>query len=84
MKNGMPEHYWRIHNRVAKRMMLDTPESIRHIIANDAAHETEQYKWFEKKLNEDARRLFEDPAHYDNAEFTFRYPKNEKIIKKKV
>lgn len=78
MKNGMPAHYWRIHNRVARRIMLDTPERIRHIIANDAAHETPEYQWFEKKVNEDAKRLFEDPSYYDNQEFSFRVPKNER------
>ena len=78
MKNGMPEHYWRIHARVARRMMLDTSVHVRHIVANDAAHETEQYKWFEKKVNEDAMRLFSDPSYYDNSQFSFQYPKHER------
>jgi hypothetical protein len=78
MKNGKPEHFWRIHNRVARRILLDTPESVRHIIAHDASHETAEYQWFEKKVNEDATRLFEDPEYYDNSEFSFRIPKNEK------
>ena len=70
-------HFWRIHNRVARRVLLDTPEHIRHIIANDAAHTTEEYKWFEKKVNEDTTRLFEDPDYYDNVEFTFRISRSE-------
>ena len=59
--------------------MLDTPEIVRHIIANDAAHETPEYKWFEKKLNADAKRLFEDESYYDNQDFTFRVPKSERV-----
>lgn len=76
MKNGMPEHYWRIHNRVARRILLDCSERVRHIIAQDIAHESEEYKWFVKKVNEDATRLFEDPTYYDNTQFTFKCPKH--------
>jgi len=75
MKNGMPEHYWRIHNRVARRILLDTPEPVRHVIAHDADHVTPEYKWFEEKVNADAKRLFEDPSYYDNQEFSFRIAK---------
>jgi hypothetical protein len=75
----MPLHFWRIHNRVARRILLDTPEPVRHIIAHDAAHETEQYKWFEKKAWEDAMRLFTDPSYYDNSQFSFQYPKHERV-----
>ena len=79
MKNGMPAHYWRIHNRVARRILLDTPERVRHIIAHDASHETSEYKWFEKKVNEDATRLFLDSSYYDNAQDSWKYPKHERI-----
>ena len=72
-------HFWRIHNRVARRVLLDTPERIRHIIANDAAHTTEEYKWFEKKVNEDTTRLFEDSNYYDNSPESFKYSKVECI-----
>ncbi len=75
MKNGMPEHYWRIHNRVARRTLLDMPDSLRTVIANDTLHETPEYQAFEKKLTEDTKRLYEDPSYYDNHEFTFRVPK---------
>jgi len=77
MKNGMPEHYWRIHARVARRILTDLPERVRHVIAHDEDHETEEYKWFEKKVTEDALRLFEDPQYYDNLVFTFTYSKHE-------
>jgi hypothetical protein len=79
MPKQMPKHYWRIHNRVARRILLDLPERVRHIIASDSAHETQEYQWFEKKVNEDATRLFEDPSYYDNQEFTFRIPKTERV-----
>jgi hypothetical protein len=58
--------------------MLDTPEYVRHIIANDALHVTPEYQWFEKKLNEDAKRLFEDPSYYDHSIESWKYPKHEK------
>lgn len=73
------KHYWRIHNRVARRILLDTPERIRHIIAHDADHETAEYKWFEAKVNEDATRLFLDSSYYDNSAFSFRVPKHERV-----
>ena len=72
-------HFWRIHSRVARRVLLDTPEHIRHIIANDAAHTTEEYKWFEKKVNEDTTRLFEDSNYHDNSPESFKYSKVECI-----
>jgi hypothetical protein len=75
MKNEMPKHYWRIHNRVARRILLDTHEVVRHIIAHDAAHETAEYKWFEAKVNADAKRLYEDPSYYDNSVESWRYPR---------
>jgi hypothetical protein len=67
-----PLHYWRIHSRVCRRLWTDISERTRHIIASDSEHETEEYKWFEKKVAEDTQRLFEDPTYYDNAEFSFR------------
>ena len=76
MKNRKSEHYWRIHNRVARRILLDIPECVRHVIASDDLHETQEYKWFEAKVNEDTKRLFEDPSYYDNQEFSFRVPKD--------
>ncbi len=77
MKNGQPEHYWRIHARIARRILTDLPPHIRHVIASDVSHTTEHFKWFHKKVNDDAQRLFEDPAHYDNQAYTFRVPKDE-------
>ena len=73
----MPQHYWRIHNRVARRILLDTPERTRHIIANDIDHETAEYQWFEKKVSDDAIRLFLDPTYYDNSQDSWKYPKHE-------
>lgn len=75
MKNGMPEHYWRIHKRVTLRVWQDTPAKVRDIIASDSAHETQESQWFAKKVDEDARRLFEDPGYYDNDLFTFKVAK---------
>lgn len=75
MKNGMPEHYWRIHKRVALRVWGDTPPSVRQTIALDESHETLPSQWFGNKVNEDASRLFEDPEYYDNASYTFRIPR---------
>jgi len=79
MKNEKPEHYWRIHARVARRILTDLPEPVRHVIAHDASHTSEDYKWFEKKVNEDAARLFQDETYYDNSAFTFRFPKGETV-----
>lgn len=83
MKNGKPEHYWRIHKRVSMRVWQDTPDRVRLIIAADASHETEEYKWFAKKVDEDTNRLFEDPAYYDNTQFSFRQSTYEQVASKK-
>lgn len=71
-------HYWRIHARVARRILTDLPEIVRHGIAHDASHTSEDYKWFEKKVNEDAERLFQDETYYDHSIASWRYPKHEK------
>lgn len=71
------KHYEKIHARVTKRLLADLPIRVREIIAADADHETDEYKWFEAKVNTDATRLYEDPDYYDNSEFSFRVPKHE-------
>ena len=71
----MSAHYWRIHGRVTRRLWSDLPERIRHIIASDVAHETPEFQWFEKKVNEDALVLFNDPDYYDNDPWTFKVSK---------
>ena len=73
MKNGMPEHYWRIHKRVATRLLTETPPMVRTIIAADVEHETPEFKWFEKRVTEDAQRLFNDEGYYDNDPERFRH-----------
>lgn len=78
----MPKHYWRIHGRISRRLLTDLPLRVREIIANDAAHITEEYKWFEAKVKVDAIAQFEDPTHYDNQEYTFRVPKNLRVPNK--
>lgn len=78
MKNGKSEHYWRIHKRVALRVLSDLSPSQRQMIAHDAEHFSHESQWFKKKVEDDAARLYEDPAYYDNQEFSFRVPKHEK------
>ena len=68
----MPEHFWRIHKRVALRVLSDSPERVRDIIARDEDGRTAEYRWFAKKVNTDATRLFENPDYWDNAKHTFR------------
>lgn len=75
-----PLHYWRIHQRVCRRVFFDLPDSVRDVIAADSDHESLEYKWFEKKVADDTQRLFEDPQYYDNDPLTFRYDKRERII----
>lgn len=74
----MPEHYWRIHARIARRMLLDMPARVKFIVANDSEHTSEEYKWFERKVNDDARRLFEDGEYYDNQEWTFGFVREDR------
>ena len=71
------KHYERIHARVARRLWAYLPLKTRDIIANDVSHATDEFKWFEAKVETDATRLYEDPSYYDNGEFTFRVPKHE-------
>lgn len=59
-------HYWRIHRRVSRRVLLEISPRMRTIIANDADHTTPEYKWFEQKVNTDTKRLYEDANHWDN------------------
>ena len=73
------QHYLRIHRRVCRRAWLELPSNMKHIIANDVNHTSDEYKWFENKVNADTQRLYEDPNYYDNAEYTFRIPANERV-----
>lgn len=70
-------HYWRIHARVTRRILTDLPERLRYEIANDSSHESESFKWFDKKVAEDTSRLFLDPTYYDNSQFTFQVSRVE-------
>jgi hypothetical protein len=73
------QHYLRIHRRVARRLWTDLSQRQRDIIAADDLHATDEFKWFEAKVNTDALRLYEDPAYYDNQEHTFRIPNYEQL-----
>lgn len=75
MKNGRTEHYWRIHKKVATRILSDLTEYERHVIASDHSHATPLYKWFEEQTFLDAERLYTDSDYYENAKHSFRYPR---------
>lgn len=75
MKNGKTNHFWRIHARVAKRLLSDLPLKIQDVIASDSL--ADESKWFEAKVMTDATRLYEDESYYDNAPETFRIPRTE-------
>ena len=70
-------HEQRIHGRVTKRLWSDLSVHQRDIIAADIAHTSEEFKWFEAKVNADSQRLIEDPTYYDNLQSTFLYPKHK-------
>ena len=69
------QHYWRIHSRVTRRLWTDLPIEVRETIASDVNHETEEFKWFAAKVEQDATFLFEDVNYYDNSEYSFRLSK---------
>jgi hypothetical protein len=77
MKNGKTNHFWRIHQRVMRRMWQDLSTYTQDIIANDVDHTTEEFKWFEAKALADATRLYEDEAYHDNNIWTFKAPQRE-------
>ena len=70
-------HFNRIHARVCRRLWSDIPVRTREIIANDILHESQEYQWFNSKVMTDAIRLWEDPAYYDNSDFSFRVSRTE-------
>ena len=70
-------HYQRIHAKVAKHLWTDLSVRQRDEIASDVAHKGETFRWFEKKVAEDAERLYSDGSYYDNLEASFRYPKHQ-------
>ena len=73
-------HYQRIHAKVAKRLWTDLSVRQRDEIASDTTHTGETFRWFEKKVADDAQRLYEDPSYYDNLDSSFRYPKHEENL----
>lgn len=78
MKNGRTEHFWRIHQRVTKRLLSDLPATVQATIASDSL--ADESKWFETKVMTDATRLYEDENYYDNAPETFRIPRTENVL----
>jgi hypothetical protein len=77
-----PSHFWRIHARVTRRVWSDLPMYVRDIIAADTAHETSEFQWFDKKVTEDATRLFEDSSYYDSSVESFRTPKSDPWVRR--
>jgi|GEM_PF-3028474 hypothetical protein len=72
-------HYWKIHGRVAKRLLGDLDRYTQALIANDALHLSETFKWFENKVANDTERLFSDEHYYDNRPETFKYSRVEPL-----
>jgi hypothetical protein len=79
MKNGKTEHFWRIHQKVMRRVWADLPDDTRDIIANDVDQDSEAFKWFESKVLADATRLYEDPDYFANDTCSFKYPVREMV-----
>lgn len=78
MKNPkLSLHYLRIHAKVWRRLWSEIPNRLRDIIAADVEHTSDEYQWFESKVADDSRRLYEDENYYSNQPETFRYPKRE-------
>lgn len=74
MKNRLTIHFWRIHQRVMRRLWTELTLPIQDIIANDTEHKSEEFKWFEDKVMTDATRLYEDENYHDNNIWTFKAP----------
>lgn len=67
------QHWRNIHRKVCRRLWSEIDQWLRDIIANDTAHTTSQYRWFETKVNADTERLFQDPEYYFNQPDTFKH-----------
>lgn len=75
MKNGKTEHFWRIHARVARRLLGDLPLKIQDVIASDPL--ADESKWFDTKVMTDSERLYLDASYYDNQPETFKIAKTQ-------
>jgi hypothetical protein len=60
------QHYRNIHRKVCQRLWSDLSVLTREAIASDVSHTSETSKWFQNKVANDAQRLYEDPAYYEN------------------
>lgn len=74
------QHYWAIHRKVTQREWRNLNGSVRDIIAADAEHKTHTYKEFEKFVNSETERLYNDPEFYMNEPFTFRHSQFEDMV----
>lgn len=68
--NNYPHYLW-IHKKVEAAAFQRLPQRVRDVIANDALHVTEEFRWFIAHVQNDAKRLYEDPAWWGNQKEVF-------------
>jgi hypothetical protein len=66
-------HYRRIHARVWRAAWSNLQGKVRNVISQDSLHVSQEYAWFENKVEQDANRIFEDSNYYDNDPLTFKF-----------
>ena len=63
--------------RVTNRMWDTLPDRERYIIAADANHETDLFKWFNATVLAEAKSKFESVTYWMNQPDTFKYAQHE-------
>lgn len=66
-------HFWKIHARVCKRIWAELDSSVKAVVAADADHETFEFRSFNRGVDMEAERLFQNPNYFMNDPFTFKY-----------
>jgi hypothetical protein len=69
-------HYWVIHRKITNRVWRNLDNRSREIIAADVEHKSREFKDFEKYVNSETDRLFNDENYYLNDPYSFRYSRD--------
>jgi hypothetical protein len=73
MASQKTNHYWAIHRRVTRREWQNLDRRSRDIIAGDTAHTSREFKEFERYVNGETERLYNDEGYYYNDPYSFKY-----------
>ena len=78
-KQTKSKHYWAIHAKVTKREWRNLDQRSRDMVAGDVERASREAKDFDRHVNSETERLYNDPSFYMNDPSSFKYSQFEDI-----